>query len=98
MPVAILSVLGCCRRSLGGEAFEGEWLVRRPFSDIRRRSGSFFLDLGEQPGLGRGGRPLLLRVIMGERAGLEDYGAQLGDAAATSVVEVHKRKTEARHR
>src|SRR5205814_4869970 len=29
---------------------------------------------------------------------LEDYGAQLGDAAATSVVEVHKRKAGPGHR
>jgi len=29
---------------------------------------------------------------MSETAGLEDYRAQLGDAAATSVVEVHKGK------
>jgi hypothetical protein len=31
-------------------------------------------------------------MIMNETAGLEDYGAQFGDAAATSVVEVHKRR------
>jgi len=78
---------GCCRRSLGGEAFRGEWLVRRRFPDIRRRRGSFFPDLGQQPGLNRGGCPLSLHIIMGESACLEDNGAQLGDAAATSVVE-----------
>jgi hypothetical protein len=43
-----------CGRSLGGEAFGGERLVRRRFHGIRRRR-SFFLDLGEQPGLNRGG-------------------------------------------
>jgi hypothetical protein len=31
-------------------------------------------------------------MIMGETAGLENYGTQLGGAAATSVVEVHQRK------
>jgi hypothetical protein len=35
---------------------------------------------------------------MGETAGLEDYGAQFGDAAAASVVEVHKWKAGAGHR
>ena len=43
----------------------------------------FLLDVGEQPGLNRGGRALLLRMIAGETAGLEDYGTQLGNAAAT---------------
>src|SRR3954447_8965913 len=83
---------------LGGEAFGDERLVRRRVRDIRRRCSSFFLDLGEQPGLGGGGRPLLLRVIAGEAAGLEDDGAQLGGAAATGVVEVRKRKAGPRHR
>ena len=32
----------------------------------------------------------LLRVIISKTAGREDYGAQLGDAAATTVVEVHE--------
>ena len=85
-------------RPLGGEAFGDQWLVRRRCSDIRRRRGSLFLDLREQPGLDRGGAPLSLSIIMGEMAGLEDYGAQLGDAAATSVVEMHKRKARPRHR
>jgi hypothetical protein len=84
--------------SLGGEAFEGEWLVGRRFPDISRRRGLFFLDLGEQSGLDRGGGPLSLHIVMGERAGLEDDGAQLGGAAATSVVEVHKRKAGPGHR
>ena len=53
--------------------------------DIRRRLGSTFLDAGEQPVLDRGGRLLLLRVVIGKAAGPEDYGAQLGDAAATRV-------------
>jgi hypothetical protein len=88
---------GLRRRSLSGESFGGEWLVRRCFPDTRGR-GSFFPDLGEQPGLNRGGRPLSLRIVTGEMAGLEDYGAQLGDAAATSVVEVHKRKAGPGHR
>src|SRR5207245_2706016 len=81
------STLGCCSQSLGGEAFGGERLVRRRCPDIRRRRSAFFLDLGEQPGLNRGGYPLSLRIITGETAGLTDYGTQLGDAAATSVVE-----------
>ena len=40
-------VAGCCGWWLGGEAFAGEPLVRCRVRDIRRRSGSFFLDLGE---------------------------------------------------
>ena len=36
-----------------------ERCVRRRIRDIRRRRASFFLDLGEQPGLNRGGRALL---------------------------------------
>jgi hypothetical protein len=43
-------------------------------------------------------RALLFRMIIGETAGLEDYGAQLGDAAATRVIEVHKRKAGPGHR
>ncbi|MGC1891381.1 MAG: hypothetical protein WA709_35795, partial [Stellaceae bacterium] len=65
-------------RSLGGKVLGDERCVRRRIRDIRRRRASFFLDLGEQPGLNRGGRALLLRMIVGETAGLEDYGAQLG--------------------
>jgi predicted nucleic acid-binding protein len=85
-------------RPLGGEAFGDERLVRRRCSDIRSGLGSLFLDLSEQPGLDRGGRSRSLRIVMGETAGLENYGAQLGDAAATSVVEMHKRKAKPRHR
>jgi hypothetical protein len=66
-------------RSLGGEVLGDERCVRRRIRDIRRGRASFFLDLGEQPGLNRGGRALLLRMIVGETAGLEDYGAQFGD-------------------
>ena len=58
--------------SLGGEVLGDERCVRRRIRDIRRRRGSFFLDLSEQPGLNRGGRALLLRMIAGETAGLED--------------------------
>src|SRR5437016_5887471 len=83
---------------LGRESFGGELLVRRRFDDIRRRLGSVFLDLGEQPGFNRGGCPLSLRIVTGKVAGLDDYGAQLGDPAATSVVEVHKRKAGPGHR
>jgi hypothetical protein len=90
-------IAGCCGRSLGGEAF-GDERPRRRFPDICRRRGSFFLDLGEQPGLNHGGGPLSLHIIAGETASLEDYGAQLGDAAAASVIEVHKRKAGPRHR
>src|SRR6266403_4890226 len=61
-------------RSLGGEVLGDERCVRRHIRDIRRRRASFFLDLGEQPGLNRGGRALLLRMIVSETAGLEDYG------------------------
>src|SRR5204862_1760987 len=59
---------------------------------------SFVLDLSEQPGLDSGGCPLSLRILTGETARLDDYGAQLGDGAATSVVEVHKRKARPGHR
>lgn len=45
----------------------------------------------------RRGCPVLFRVIDGEVAGLEDDGAQLGDAAATTVVEVHERKAGPGH-
>jgi hypothetical protein len=89
---------GSVARSLGGEAFGGERLVWRRVRHIGRLGGSFFLDLGEQPGLDRGGRPLLLRMIVRETASLEDYGAQLGDAAATCVVEMHKPKAGPGHR
>ena len=37
-------------------------------------------------------------LVPGETTRLEDYGTQLGNAAATSVVEVHKRKAGPRHR
>src|SRR6516162_3547736 len=88
----------CCGvRSLGCEAFGSERLVRRRVHGIRRRR-SLLLDLGEQPGLDRRCRPLSLRMIMSETAGLEDYGAQLIDVAATSVVEVDKRKAGSGHR
>jgi hypothetical protein len=43
----LLPVAGCGGWWLGGEAFAGEPLVRRRVRDIRRRRGSFFLDLGE---------------------------------------------------
>jgi hypothetical protein len=79
-------------RSLGGEAFGDERCVRRRIRDIRRRRGSFFLDLSEQPHPCHIGHPLLLRMIVGETAGLEDDGTQLGDAPATGVVELHKRR------
>jgi hypothetical protein len=85
------------RRSLGGESFRGEWPVRRRFPDTCG-GGTFCPDLGEQPVLNRGGCPLSLHIVTGETAGLDDYGAQLGDAAATSVVEVHKRKARPGHR
>ena len=55
-------------RSLGGEAFWGERLDRRRARANRRPGGPFFLDLREQPCLGRGGRTLLLRVIIGQTA------------------------------
>ena len=68
---------------LGSEALGNERLGRG--------LGSFFLDLSEQPGFGRRAGPVSLRMMMSETAGLENYGARLGHAAATSVVEVHKR-------
>jgi hypothetical protein len=72
-------------RSLGGEAFGDERCAQRRTRGISRRRASFFLDLGVQPGLSRRGRALLLCMIVGETAGLEDYRTQLGDAAATDV-------------
>jgi hypothetical protein len=56
-----------------------------------------FADLGEQPGLNRSVRPLALCIVIGETAGLEDYREQLGNVAATPVVEVHKRKAGLGH-
>ena len=91
-------VARCYGRPLGGKAPSLEWLVRRYFTDIRSRPSSFFVDLGEQPGLNCSVRPLPLRIIIGETAGLKDYGAQFGDAAATTVVEVDQRKPGAGHR
>ena len=64
-----------CGRSLGGDRFGDEWLVRRPLFDVRRRSSSFFVNLGEQPGLNRGGCALSLRTIVCETTGLEDHDA-----------------------
>jgi hypothetical protein len=63
-----------------------------------RRRGPFFSDLGEQPGLGRGGRPVLFRMIVGQAPGLQDDGAKFGNAAATRVIKVHKRKAGPGHR
>src|SRR6516165_10401089 len=84
-------------RSLGGEAFKGERLVRHRFFDVGRRRGTSFPDLIEQPGLGRGRGPRSFRIVMGEAAGPEDHGAQFGGAAAPRVVEVDKRKAGSGH-
>ena len=70
---------GCCGLSLGGEAFGNKWLVRRSVRAIHGPRAVFFVDLGEQRSLGRGGRPLLFRMIIGETAGPEGYGAQFGE-------------------
>jgi hypothetical protein len=86
------------RRPLSGEAVAGERFACRRFLDICCRRGSFFLDLGEQPGRHRSSDALSLRVIVREIARLEDDGAQLGGAAATIVVEVYERKPGPRHR
>src|SRR5215510_15992872 len=37
-------------------------------------------------------------MIVGETTGLEDYGAQLGDAVATRVVKMHRREAGSGHR
>jgi len=71
--------------------------VGRGFFDWGRCPGSSFLDLIEQLGLGRGCRPLSLRIVMGEAAGLEDNEAQFGGAATTRVFEVDKRKAGPGH-
>jgi len=86
-----------CDGSLGGKALGGKWLVRLRFPDVGGWRGSFFINLGEQPGLNRGGGPLSFGIIMCETAGFEDYRAQLGDAAAATVIEVHKRKAGPGH-
>jgi len=57
-----------------------------------------FLDLGHQPGFSADGSALTLRIVMGESTGLENHRTQLGDTAATSVIEIHKRKTGPGHR
>ena len=46
---------------LGGQTLGGERVARRRSRDTRYRRGSFFCDLGQQPGLNGGGRLLLLR-------------------------------------
>ena len=69
----------------------------RPLFHVHRSSSSFFRDLGEQPGLSRGRCPLTLRIVVCKTTGLEDYRAELGDAAATGVVEVDKRKAGPGH-
>jgi hypothetical protein len=101
-PPALISTI--CRmasrdrlRALRGKAVGDESLVRRRFRDRRRRSCPLSLDLGEQPCFGRGSRPLLLGVIISKTAGREDYGAELSEAAAITVVEVHKRKAGPGH-
>jgi hypothetical protein len=76
------------RGPLSGEASTGERFACRRFLDICCRRGSFFLDLGEQPGRHRSTGALSFRRIVRETARLEDDGAQLGDCAATIVVEV----------
>jgi hypothetical protein len=58
----------------------------------RGRPGSFFLDLGEQTRLNRGGCPLSLHIVTGKTAGPDNYRGQLDGAAATRVVEAHKRR------
>jgi len=101
-PPALISTI--CRmasrdrlRALRGKAVGDESLVRRRFRGRLRRSCPLSLDLGEQPCFGRGSRPLSLGVIISKTAGREDYGAQLSEAAATTVVEVHKRKAGPGH-
>ena len=67
-------------------------------SPMSAAGGSFFINLGDQPSLNRGSRPLSLYIVMGEMAGLDDKGAQLGNTAAASVIEVDKRKAGPGHR
>jgi len=57
-------------RSLGGEAFGGDRLVRHRLFDVSCRRGSSFLDLIKQPGLGRRRSPLSFRIVMREAARL----------------------------
>lgn len=83
---------------LGGEAFGRERVVYRRVRHICGRRGPSFSDLSEQPSLGRGSRPVLLGTIVSEAASFENDGAQLGDAATTTVVEVHKREAGPGHR
>lgn len=83
-------MVGAAGTPLSGEAFGCRWLVPR--------LSSFLIDLGEQPGLNRRSGPLSIRIVMGEPARLDDNGAQLGEAAATLIVEVHEGKAGAGHR
>ena len=78
-------------RSLSGEAFGDERLV------LRRRRSSFLFDLGEQPDLHRRRGAVSFRIVVRQTARLDDDEAQLGDAAATMIVEVNKGKAGARH-
>jgi hypothetical protein len=49
------------------------------------RRGSLFLNLSQQPSLGRGSCQFLLGMVISETAGPEDDGAPLGGAGATSL-------------
>jgi len=51
-------------------------------------AGRFFPIWARKPRSRRTGRPLLFRMIAGEKAGFEDCGAQLRDAAATSLADL----------
>jgi hypothetical protein len=63
-------VAGCCGPVATRPAVWGRTLVRRGLHAVRRRRGSFFLDLGQRPGPNRGGCPLSLRIITGETGAL----------------------------
>src|SRR4051794_7167287 len=80
------------RKTLGGEAFGDERLAGC------RRGSPLLLDPGEQPSFHRGGGALSFRIVVRETPRLDDDETQLGEAAATMIVEVHKGKAGAGHR
>src|ERR1700730_3218624 len=98
MPVTTLSDSGRLSAVVRRRGVRGRIARRASFPRCQPPARLVFLGLAEQPGLNRSGCPLSLHIIMGETASPEDYGAGLRDAAATSVVEVHKRKAGTGHR
>jgi hypothetical protein len=76
---------GCSVGSLSGETFDAGLLVWCCFPNIGSRREALFLDLREPPGLHCCAGPLSFRTVMGETAGLENHGAQLGNGVAAAI-------------